>query len=83
MLSLSNFFLKFKNIEKSKNETVSKLSAIVNLFCGFPVSVEEVLIEKETVSFIVSPLKRNEIFMHKAEILEKAKSLKLNIVDIR
>ncbi len=83
MLKLSNFFQKFKNIEKDKEERLLEIIQAVREGCGVLLSPQEVVVESEAVRIASSPLKRNNIFMYKEKILESLKSRGLKIKEIR
>jgi len=73
MISLGSFFQKFHHLEKGKQAQVGEFVSLIKNICGVVLDSSEVVIEDGTVRLLASPLKRNEIFMHKEEILEKLK----------
>ena len=83
MLSLSSFFQKFSTLEKSKQVQVGEFGSLIKTICGVTLDSSEIVIEENTVRLLTSPLKRNEIFMHKEEILESLKDSKSSITLIR
>jgi len=83
MLSLSGFFQKFKNLEHGKREVALGLIKSIELSSNIILSESEVLVDSGVARINTSPMKRNEIFMHKEEILSNLKSLNSSVKDIR
>ena len=83
MLSLSSFFQKFQHLEKSKQAQTVEFVSLIKTICGVALESSEIVIEENTVRLLASPLKRNEIFMHKEEVLEKLKEIGSKITVLR
>ena len=83
MLSLSNYFAKFKSIEKGKSEIVLEVIHSVQTLCNFTLTSSEVLVDNGVARILTSPLKRNEIFMRKEEILSNLALLNSSIIEIK
>lgn len=83
MISLSNFFQKFRHLENSKQEQISSFISIVKNVCSINLSSTEIIVGDSYIQVRTSPLKRNEIFMHKDEILAQLKALGSKTVSLR
>lgn len=81
---LSLYLEKFKKI--LNKDSVQKEEIINTIFneVGYKVSVNNIKIKNAIVYFQkISPILKNEIFIHKEKILRKLKELNLNIIDIK
>jgi hypothetical protein len=83
MLSLSSFFQKFHKLEKSKQTQIGEFVSLIKSVCSVTLDSSEIVIEENTARLLTSPLKRNEIFMHKEEILERLKESGSKLIVLR
>lgn len=69
MISLSHFFHKFRHLEKTNEQKINEVIDVVYGVCGFKLLSGEVVLEEGKIRLNTSPLKRNEIFLHKEDVL--------------
>lgn len=82
MNCISNFLQKFLALEKNNHEKLLAISDTIRQETGLELSKENLEIKGETLKINVSPVVRNEIFMHreKIESLLKDRKIFLRIV---
>lgn len=83
MINLSNFFEKFRNLNKNKENTTLEVIKIIKEVSLVTISPTEIYLEESFVKINTSPLKRGEVFMYKDKILKEFKIKNLNLKDIR
>lgn len=77
MLNITNFFEKFKKIEKGSRDKQNVVIDIVKKHTKIELSVPMFEIKEESVRFKCSPVFRNEIMMKKDKIEEDLKEQKI------
>lgn len=77
MFNISQFFEKFKNIEKSSSEKTSAVINTIKKFTKIELQKESLEIREETIRLKCSPVFKNEIFMKKELIEEDLKNQKI------
>lgn len=81
---LSLYLEKFKNILKKTSFQKETILSVISKEVNYEINPETLKIKGTTI-FIsgVSPVLKNEIFLHKENILKQFKDLDLNVSDIR
>lgn len=70
MLNISSFFAKFKMIDGGRSLRLGEIVKSVNQYTKVNLNQEELVLETNgNLRINTSPLKRNEIFMHRDEII--------------
>ena len=70
MLNISSFFEKFKIIDGGRTGKILEVIKVVSLYTRVTLVPEEITINNnKEMRITVSPGRRNEIFMHRSEIL--------------
>ena len=74
MFNISQFFEKFKTIERSSTEKILTVINTIKKHTKIELQKESLEIKEETVKLKCSPAFRNEIFMKKSVIEDDLKS---------
>ena len=84
MFNISSFFKKFKIIDGNRNIRTAEVIKSVQTYTPISLSSEEIVIETNgDLRLNVSPLKRNEIFMHRSEIISDLQSKGILVKELR
>jgi hypothetical protein len=84
MEDISSYLKKFKRIISSNEEEIKIVSEEVYKIINFSISPKEISIKRNVVFFQTKPTIKNQIFIHKEEILESLREAGLNgVTDLR
>lgn len=74
---ISNFLQKFLNLENNNKAKISAILDCIKQTTGLELPKENLEIKGDNLKLNCNPVFRNEIFMHKSEIEENLRSLKI------
>jgi len=74
MFNISSFFQKFAKIQKESLESKKVVIKAVKDACGLNIEGKNFTLDKGILRFNLSPILKNEIFMHKSKLLSKLNS---------
>lgn len=81
---IDQFLEKFKKILNQTSFQKESILSVISEEINFQLTPENIKIKNNIVLLVgVSPLIKNEIFIHKEKSLQKLKDLGINILDIR
>jgi hypothetical protein len=83
MKNLSDFFQKFRSLNKKKEDSALEVIKIIQEISSINVSPTEIYLEDNFVKINVSPLKRGEVFMYKEKIIKEFEARNLNFKEIK